>query len=225
MFPWSYLKGRMRHFSEVDDWDAFSDVLGLVVYGIILFPYLVDYVDIAAIDSRYPISHRSMEELITLFVVHDLGLQNIGILRRIRQAWRSVIKKGHELGPRSYGTLTSYKKWLKLRVKQVKLPFGSILSTIEKTLTFIISENEEVEELKETLGRREKEKKDLKRKLEEAYKGKKTALEEAAKEKRIDELMSKRAQMEEHNKIRMREYLKTVDHEMCLRRVERTKHC
>ncbi|RDX97832.1 hypothetical protein CR513_19350, partial [Mucuna pruriens] len=47
----SYLEGRMKHFSKSEDWVAFSNILGLVVYEIVLFPHLDNYVDIATIDA------------------------------------------------------------------------------------------------------------------------------------------------------------------------------
>ncbi|RDX97833.1 hypothetical protein CR513_19351, partial [Mucuna pruriens] len=125
----------------------------------------------------YPITHPPMEELVTLFVVHGLRLQNV--------AWGNVIKKGQELGPRSYGTSASYKNWLILQVEQIKLPFDNTLLSTEKAPILDTPKNEEVEELKETMGRPEEEKKDLERKLEEAYKGKISTLDEANKEKRI----------------------------------------
>ncbi|RDX79164.1 hypothetical protein CR513_40439, partial [Mucuna pruriens] len=36
--PQKYLEDRVRHFLDKDDWSTFLDVLGVIVYGIILFP-------------------------------------------------------------------------------------------------------------------------------------------------------------------------------------------
>ncbi|RDY12730.1 hypothetical protein CR513_02434, partial [Mucuna pruriens] len=69
----------------------------------------------------YPLTHPPMEESMAPFVIHGLSPQNVGMLRRIRQAWGKILKNGQELGPRSHGS-SSYKSWLKLRVQCDKLP-------------------------------------------------------------------------------------------------------
>ncbi|RDX92087.1 hypothetical protein CR513_25838, partial [Mucuna pruriens] len=45
-----YLEERLHQLLREEDWSAVMDVYGLLVYGIILFPHLEDYIDIAAID-------------------------------------------------------------------------------------------------------------------------------------------------------------------------------
>ncbi|RDX71143.1 hypothetical protein CR513_49547, partial [Mucuna pruriens] len=85
-------------------------------------------------------SHLSSptKEAITPFVVYGLGAQNRELLKKIRQAWRNIIRKEHEWGHRSYGTSNSYKIWLRLRVEQAKLPFDNTFLTTEKELALDI---------------------------------------------------------------------------------------
>ncbi|RDX73764.1 hypothetical protein CR513_46571, partial [Mucuna pruriens] len=63
--------------------------------------------------AGYPMALPPFDEAITPFVIHDLGVQNGECLKKIRQAWRSVIRKGLEWGPRSCRASSSYKAWLK----------------------------------------------------------------------------------------------------------------
>ncbi|RDY04082.1 hypothetical protein CR513_12249, partial [Mucuna pruriens] len=49
--PQMYLEERLRYFLEEDEWSTFLDILGLLVYGNILFPHINDYMDIAIIDA------------------------------------------------------------------------------------------------------------------------------------------------------------------------------
>ncbi|RDX72769.1 hypothetical protein CR513_47696, partial [Mucuna pruriens] len=49
--PRVYVEERLLQFQEEQDWDAMIDVLGLLLYGVVLFPYIEDYVDLAAIEA------------------------------------------------------------------------------------------------------------------------------------------------------------------------------
>ncbi|MCH95998.1 hypothetical protein A2U01_0016981 [Trifolium medium] len=48
--PLAYLKERLNLFHKEQDWTAFTDVLALTIFGIVLFPNMDEYVDFAAID-------------------------------------------------------------------------------------------------------------------------------------------------------------------------------
>ncbi|RDX97749.1 hypothetical protein CR513_19460, partial [Mucuna pruriens] len=69
------------------------------------------------------------DEAITPFILHNLGVQNGEFLKKIRQSWKSVIRKGLEWGPRSYKASPSYKAWLKDRLEESDpshaKPYGS----------------------------------------------------------------------------------------------------
>ncbi|RDY09897.1 hypothetical protein CR513_05665, partial [Mucuna pruriens] len=49
--PYAALEERLQRLQEEEDWRAFMDVYGLLVYGIMLFPQIDRYVDLAAIDA------------------------------------------------------------------------------------------------------------------------------------------------------------------------------
>ncbi|RDX70996.1 hypothetical protein CR513_49703, partial [Mucuna pruriens] len=57
--PQSYLEERMKCYREEGDWQAVVDILGLLIYGIILFPHLEDYVDLAAIDVFLAVRYKN----------------------------------------------------------------------------------------------------------------------------------------------------------------------
>ncbi|RDX73770.1 hypothetical protein CR513_46577, partial [Mucuna pruriens] len=71
--------------------------------------------------AGYPMALPPSNEAIIPFVIHDLRVQNGECLKKIRQAWRSVVRKGPEWGPWSCGASSSYKAWLKNRLEQWKL--------------------------------------------------------------------------------------------------------
>ncbi|RDX64695.1 hypothetical protein CR513_56727, partial [Mucuna pruriens] len=45
-----YLEERLHQFQKEKDWATVLDVYGLLIYRVVLFPHLEDYVDLAAID-------------------------------------------------------------------------------------------------------------------------------------------------------------------------------
>ncbi|RDX77265.1 hypothetical protein CR513_42639, partial [Mucuna pruriens] len=49
--PQSYLEERLNHFLEEEDWLAAMDIFGLLIYGIVLFPHLENYIDLTVIDT------------------------------------------------------------------------------------------------------------------------------------------------------------------------------
>ncbi|RDX93148.1 hypothetical protein CR513_24621, partial [Mucuna pruriens] len=227
------LEERLQQLQEEEDWSAFVNVYGLLVYGIILFPQIEHYVDLTAIDAflgrrdwgehpvvvvlantYYTLDYCSMrngkglrcyttllflwltvhlfhsskktsyvklltkvewtacldeateiliwwysqwnerddviiycggflnvplmgtkgaincnpnltlhqagylmvlppsEEAVTPFILHGLGIQEGEQLKKICQAWKKTIRKGHEWRLRSCGASSSYKSWL-----------------------------------------------------------------------------------------------------------------
>ncbi|RDX93927.1 hypothetical protein CR513_23750, partial [Mucuna pruriens] len=49
--PRVYIEERLLQFQEEQDWDAMIDVLGLLLYRIVLFPYIEDYIDLTSIEA------------------------------------------------------------------------------------------------------------------------------------------------------------------------------
>ncbi|RDX77787.1 hypothetical protein CR513_42037, partial [Mucuna pruriens] len=64
--PLVYLEERMELLSKNGNWDAFNDVLGLDVYGIVIFSHLNDYVDLATIDVFLACQERGKNLIATV---------------------------------------------------------------------------------------------------------------------------------------------------------------
>ncbi|RDX81742.1 hypothetical protein CR513_37543, partial [Mucuna pruriens] len=136
------------------------------------------------------------EELLMPFMVHELGLHHIRILRRVRMAWKHISRRGRDLGPRSHGFLASYKDWLQSWVELVRLPFKDPVSAANKPERSGHPRNVEDESANELIDMKNKEK-SLKRKLEEAYVEQRATWEEVDQERRVVESMAKRVKAEE----------------------------
>ncbi|RDX77290.1 hypothetical protein CR513_42611, partial [Mucuna pruriens] len=196
----------MEGLSREEDWSAFLDVLAFTIYGTILFPHLDNYIDFEAIDVFFAYRDKGKNpELTVPFVIYKLSPQNVGMLRKIRQAWGNIVRKGRELGPKSHGTLGSYKAWVKSRVQQIKLPFCNAPIIIEEVPILDILRNKEIEELREALLKFEEEKRGLNRRLEEAYEKQRIALEETEQKRKSLEQMCKRTKIKEENKLRTKD--------------------
>ncbi|KAJ1406314.1 hypothetical protein SESBI_25240 [Sesbania bispinosa] len=144
-------------------------------------------------------------------------------LRRVRQAWDNIIRKGKELGVRSCGTTESYHQWVKNRVVEVKLPFSVTLLLEEDISLPSPIDNEELKEVKVKLERVEKEKKDLEvqfKEIRQAYEA--LQLENTEKSRSLEKANKRaRADREQANKT-MGCWL-AADEELGLRRQERNK--
>ncbi|RDY10068.1 hypothetical protein CR513_05473, partial [Mucuna pruriens] len=57
--PQSYLEAEMIHHQKAGNWQAVVDTLGLLIYGIILFLHLEDYIDLAAIDVFMAVKEKN----------------------------------------------------------------------------------------------------------------------------------------------------------------------
>ncbi|RDY00260.1 hypothetical protein CR513_16576, partial [Mucuna pruriens] len=74
--------------------------------------------------ARYPMVLPPSEEVVTPFILHDLGIQEGEHFKKIHQAWKKTIRKGPEWGLRSCEASSSYKSWLQHRVESIFLTFG-----------------------------------------------------------------------------------------------------
>ncbi|RDX64796.1 hypothetical protein CR513_56607, partial [Mucuna pruriens] len=126
--------------------------------------------------------------------------------RKIRHAWKNIIKKGPEGGARSYGTSLGYKNWLRNRDNE------ALAYDIQKAL--------KAEELEEDLGQMESKQRSLKRRLEATLAAQAFAEEEAGQKRQLNKETSKRAQMEKEIRLRIGNCLKVADQEMCFKRAE-----
>ncbi|XP_061371699.1 uncharacterized protein LOC133314268 [Gastrolobium bilobum] len=117
----------------------------------------------------YAMKEAPTEDITIPFLLYDLSHENTAMIRKVRGAWDKVVSKGKELGVRSCDCKENYRKWVKDRVKEVKLPF-QIPVTLAVSETPILKpvEDEELKEVKSRLMMAEAEKKKLKQELEEA---------------------------------------------------------
>ncbi|RDX81524.1 hypothetical protein CR513_37773, partial [Mucuna pruriens] len=74
--------------------------------------------------ARYLMVLPPSEEAVTPFIIHNLWIQEGEHLRRIRHAWKNIVKKGSKWGLRSCGASSSYKSWLQHRTKYTFLTFS-----------------------------------------------------------------------------------------------------
>ncbi|RDX79149.1 hypothetical protein CR513_40462, partial [Mucuna pruriens] len=74
--------------------------------------------------AGYPMVLPLIERAITPFIIHGIGMQNGEYIKRIRHAWKSIIRKGPEWGLWSCAASSSYKAWLKHRLEQISLTFN-----------------------------------------------------------------------------------------------------
>ncbi|RDX73470.1 hypothetical protein CR513_46925, partial [Mucuna pruriens] len=125
--------------------------------------------------SGYLMLQPPSEESITPLIVHGLESPNVEILRKIRLAWENVNRRGRDLGPRSHDVLASYRNWIQVKVRMIKLPFNGPLLAASDSSRFGNLKNKRMDESLEVLVKMKKEEESLKRKLEEAYEGQRMA--------------------------------------------------
>ncbi|RDX93932.1 hypothetical protein CR513_23742, partial [Mucuna pruriens] len=83
--PRVYIEERLLQFQEEQDWDAMIDVLGLLLYGVVLFPYIEDYIDLAAMEAFLAKRDRGENPTMavladTYYSLHQCGEQRRGAL-------------------------------------------------------------------------------------------------------------------------------------------------
>ncbi|RDY12559.1 hypothetical protein CR513_02627, partial [Mucuna pruriens] len=111
----------------------------------------------------YPVIRVPQKEDLRPFLLHGLKIQDGELHKKIRHAWRNVIKKGKECGSRSCGASTDYKNWLTSRTKKSESP----QCQRREVQTYEAQDTVRVRQLEEDLAQKEMEKKSLKRRLEE----------------------------------------------------------
>lgn len=57
-FPREHLENYAKHLADKEEWDGFMDMLALIIYGIVLFPNIENFIDFAAIDVFLAYKHR-----------------------------------------------------------------------------------------------------------------------------------------------------------------------
>ncbi|RDY07884.1 hypothetical protein CR513_07941, partial [Mucuna pruriens] len=84
--PRVYLEKRLDLFQVKEDWPAFMDALGLLIYGILLFPQLEDYVDLAAMEVFLARKNKGENPTMailadTYYSLNQCGERRRGVLR------------------------------------------------------------------------------------------------------------------------------------------------
>ncbi|RDY00040.1 hypothetical protein CR513_16831, partial [Mucuna pruriens] len=164
--------------------------------------------------AGYPIVSKPPQVALTPLLVEGSSANGREHHRKIRCAWASIIRKGATWRTRSCGASPEYRAWLEQRVHLVGLPWGSILRQDQATQAYEIQETLQVEALQGTLEQMKTEQGTLKRKLE-------TALEEARQERRLSDEFNRKARAEKEGRLKIGQYLKAADREMCSSKTER----
>ncbi|RDX91775.1 hypothetical protein CR513_26197, partial [Mucuna pruriens] len=164
----------------------------------------------------YPVIRVPPKEDLRPFLLHGLKIQDGELHKKIKHAWRNVIKKGKECGSRSCGASTDYRNWLTSRTKKSELPQHQK----REVQTYEAQETMRVRELEEDLAQKEVEKKSLKRRLEETITALASTEQEICREHQLSDQVKEKARAEEKNKLKIRSCLRAVDQEMYFRRLE-----
>ncbi|RDY08032.1 hypothetical protein CR513_07788, partial [Mucuna pruriens] len=169
--------------------------------------------------AGYPVIKVPPKEDLSPFVIHGLKTQDGELHKKIRQAWRSVIKKGKEYGSRSCGASIDYKNWLTSQAKKSESP----QHRDREVQTYEAQETIRVRELEEDLAQKEVERKSLKRRLEETATALASVKQEIYRERQLSDQAKERARVEEKNKLKIGSCLRAADQEMCFRRLQRNQ--
>jgi hypothetical protein len=113
----------------------------------------------------YPMLEKPDDESLEELVLRDMGINDPTMLQKIIRSWAVVHKKGNELRKRRSEIKEPYPQWIKERVKNIKLPFILIPSSQPSQPDPVSTSVEEVDELKATIERLEREKEDLQQQL------------------------------------------------------------
>ncbi|RDY14359.1 hypothetical protein CR513_00582, partial [Mucuna pruriens] len=170
--------------------------------------------------NGYPMLAPPAEESLTFLEGPSRDVQNAACFRRIRQAWRQVVRAGPEGGPRSCGASSSYRRWLQQQVEIKGLPFERVQDPRTR-LPFEAPESSMMREQEEALDHANTEIRSLKRKLTQATSLQLETQEQVLKERRLGEHAKEEAEREKELRRKLGDCLKAADQEMCLRRKEK----
>ncbi|KAI5395797.1 hypothetical protein KIW84_062108 [Lathyrus oleraceus] len=62
----SYLEGVARRMAGVERWGSYIDVVALIMFGIVLFPNVSDFVDVAAISIFWAVKNLEVDPVFAL---------------------------------------------------------------------------------------------------------------------------------------------------------------
>ncbi|KAI5387679.1 hypothetical protein KIW84_073679 [Lathyrus oleraceus] len=116
----------------------------------------------------YPMEGPPEANSLEAFLLLDFGVENPSLFQRIKEAWKNVNRKGKaELGRANGITKEPYFQWVKERVQMINMSFviRTPIPLPEPKLTHVPIE--EMEELKTTMAKLEKENEELQIKLQQ----------------------------------------------------------
>ncbi|XP_050908879.1 uncharacterized protein LOC127122616 [Lathyrus oleraceus] len=156
-----------------------------------------------------PPEARSLEA----FLLLDFGVENPSLFQRIKEAWKNVNRKGRtDLGRANGITKEPYFHWVKERVEIIKMSFviRAPVPLPEPKLTHVSIE--EVEELKTTMAKLEKENEELKIKLRQIINEKNTMKWELERKDAQLQARVEKFNKEEHKRKKIKVGLEQADH-------------
>ncbi|RDX66859.1 hypothetical protein CR513_54326, partial [Mucuna pruriens] len=148
------------------------------------------------IQAGYPAIKVPSVEAMTSFVIQGPEAHSGESHRKIRHAWKNA---------------------------RVGLPQGESQHRDKEVHIYEVHETLRVRELEENLAQKEAKQNSLKRKLEEVVTALASAEQEVSRERQLSDQVSKRARVEEKDRIKIGSCLKAADQEMCLQRAQRDR--
>ncbi|KAI5399784.1 hypothetical protein KIW84_064929 [Lathyrus oleraceus] len=225
-FSLSFLLERAHTLLKAESWDACYSAIALAIYGIVLFPNMDGFVDMTAIcvfltgnpvptllaDVYYHISYRYTKKKGLIACCAPLLYQ--WFLEHLpKTAWKNVNRKGKaELGRANGITKEPYFQWVKERVQIIKVPFviRTPIPLPEPKLTHVPIE--EMEELKTTMAKLEKENEELQTKLQQTINEKNNMKWELERKEAQLQAHVEKFNKEEHKRKKIKVGLEQADH-------------
>ncbi|KAI5396864.1 hypothetical protein KIW84_062915 [Lathyrus oleraceus] len=163
--------------------------------------------------TRLPNGRPSRGNSLEAFLLLDFGAENPSLFQRIKEAWKNVNRKGKaELGRANGITKEPYFQWVKERVQIIKMPFviRMPIPLPEPKLTHVPIE--EMEELKATMAKLEKENEELQTKLQQTINEKNNMKWELERKEAQLQAHVEKFNKEEHKRKKIKMGLEQADH-------------
>ncbi|KAI5388637.1 hypothetical protein KIW84_074350 [Lathyrus oleraceus] len=170
----------------------------------------------------YPMEGPPEANSLEAFLLLDFGAENPCLFQRIKEAWKNVNRKGKaELGRANGITKEPYFQWVKERVQIIKMSFviRTPIPLPEPKLTHVPIE--EMEELKTTMAKLEKENEELQTKLQQTINEKNNMKWELDRKEAQLQAYVEKFNKEEHKRKKIKVGLEQADH--CLDTLKATK--
>ncbi|KAI5437894.1 hypothetical protein KIW84_023859 [Lathyrus oleraceus] len=161
----------------------------------------------------YPMEGPPEANSLEAFLLLDFGAENPSLFQRIKEAWKNVNRKGKaKLGRANGITKEPYFQWVKERVHIIKMPFviRKPIPLPEPKLTHVPIE--EMEELKNTMAKLEKENEELQTKLQQTINEKNNMKWELERKEAQLQAHVEKFNKEEHKRKKIKVGLEQANH-------------